>query len=289
MKTLNIFVLISIFITFVNCNAIPESSSLFKDVLKEVNLSNIKVLEDNLVKRQMKIEDTSCRNELEQFLDCLNNNMATEKICKTVSTELCQKFLNDPITYIPSCEKYDKAKAKILYSRIKATKSLENLYCGESCEFSKEMSKDLSTQKSRKEVDPMDLYTPSESAFKSDCTRKECVDKAISLYETLLEYEKVLMENDPEAYQELSSKDEKENEVVEAMLKENLEKYRSCASSSSTSSNANANSNANSNASTPANNTKTDAGKDQSSDTIKMNASNILLFTIITLTLYFLF
>ncbi len=89
MKTLNIFALISIFVTFVNCNAIPESSSLVKEALKGLNLSNIEginvLLEDTIVKRKVSNSNEivlACRSEQLEFSECFTDSESDEATCK---------------------------------------------------------------------------------------------------------------------------------------------------------------------------------------------------------------
>ncbi len=117
--------------------------------MEAINLSNINVLEDNLIKRKTKDEETLCINEINQVIDCIDTSKTKEEICKFVSTERCQNIYNNPATYIPSCEKFNKPEANILISRIKSTKIVSNILCDESCELGKEMNRDTSTQKSR--------------------------------------------------------------------------------------------------------------------------------------------
>ncbi len=102
-----------------------------------------------------------------------------EEICNP-RTEPCKKFLSDPAVIIPTCEIV--AKELSLKSIADGVKAKLNLFCYENCEFGKEIINNIDNP------DPKKSNSTSESAFKSDCARKECVDKIINYYEHVLDH-----------------------------------------------------------------------------------------------------
>ncbi len=166
-----------------------------------------------------------------------------KQLAKKASGERCQKFYNEPASCLPSCEKLDKSESKVLYETLKYFGSLFDLFCAENrtCQLAKEI-RIKTTKMKGSNIQYSELSSPSELVFKNDCHHKECVDKSIAFYETQIEI------------MEVSTLSSTEIEKVKAGANKSVERYRSQSC------------------------TKLIG---QSNDATEMNASNILLFTII--------
>jgi len=258
MKTLTLFTLVSILITFVNCIEIPTSSLIVKDalaVIKRSNINNISIfLEDSGIKaKREELDDVykACQNEQNSFSECYTSGKNDTETCKIINGERCDKFYKDPAVHIPSCEKFDKTLAEGVNAFYKYLGSLWHLVCAKNgnCEVAKELSNKIKAGK----FQPTDLITPSESAINNDCQNKDCVGVVIDMYEKQREFITVNIKVSNE-----KGKLEVRNEnVIKGMIDKILEQLRAptCV---------------------------------QLSGIVKLNTSTILLFSIITFTLLFL-
>jgi len=262
MKILNIFSLISLFITFVNCIEIPASSLIVKDALAVINRSNVNnisvFLEDSSIKaKRDELDDiyNACQSEQNSFSECYTNGKNDTETCNIMNGERCEKFYKNPEAYIPSCEKFDKTLAQGVYAFYKYLGSLWHLVCAENgnCEVAKELSNKIKAGK----IEPSDLISPSESAINNDCQNKDCVGVVIDMYEKQREFITVNIKVSNEKGKLGSPVEVRNENVIKGMIDKILEQLRAptCV---------------------------------QLNGIVKLNTSTILLFSIITFTLLFL-
>jgi len=269
MKTLNFFALVSIFVTFVNCNEVPSSLLIDKEALTIINpsfLNNINIFsEDNTKAKRANIKGVesdpnaiACKKEQNDFSDCFGNDGSTE-FCDAISKERCIKFFKDPAADLPSCEKYDHSVAQELSISFKYMGSINQLVCANNgnCTMAKQLIENVKTGKSKGKLQPSDIDAVSEEALNSDCSHKDCIEAAIYMYETQREMVDVLLKVSKEKDKDFTQTEEKKkgtNELL-SMTNKNLELLYSCS---------------------------------QKSGTVKIIVSNVLLISIITVFIIFL-
>jgi len=270
MKTLSIFFLASIFVTFTKCIEIPVSSLIVEEALTAINRLNINdannIFLENInvkTKRNELDDDTykACITEQRSFLECYDGeNRSDEETCKIINEERCVKFFENPALYFPSCEKYDQSLTgnsfsnyKSLVANYKLLGSLLNLICVDdgNCTIAKQLINKSNLGKTQ----PSDLASLSEGALNSDCRRKDCVEAAIDVYENQRDILETNMEFNEEIGFTINEKDATEINNTLNLINNNLEYLQTCA---------------------------------QQSGAAKINASNILLISIITFILLFL-
>jgi len=189
MKTLNIFSLISVFVTFVNCIEIPASSLIVKDILAAVNtthFNDINVFLEGISVKAKRYEINysdanyiACQDDQQSYSECFTSTISDTETCNIVNGERCDKFYKNP--YLPACEKYDKSVAEGLYVYLKYIGSLFHLMCTDNgdCTLFKHLINNIKLGKTQ----PTDLNTLSEGVLDSDCSRKECREATIDLLE----------------------------------------------------------------------------------------------------------
>jgi len=261
MKVLIIFVLISIIITFANCNETSISSFILKEILttvypSQLNDINIFLKGNNVKAKRDKTEDyIACLNEQNDFSDCFGDDIP--KTCNITNGERCVKFYKDPALYLPSCEKLDKSLAEGLSASYKFVGSIFQLFCINNldCTIAKQLLNKINSDDKVSNMKPTDLFSPSEEDLNSDCNRKDCVEKAIDMYEKQKEAMEINMEVNKKMNYTYSEKEMQIYNERMSSADKVLEYLHSCA---------------------------------QKSDAVTIITSNILLLSIITVFIIFL-
>jgi len=268
MKIINIYALASIFVTFTNGIETPVTSLIVEEALTAMNHLNFndtnKILLENInvkTKREELNDENflSCVEEQKKFIECYQDDgKSDDEMCKIINEERCVKFYEDPAFYLPSCEKYDKSLPersfstyKLLVSKYKLLGSLRYLFCDSNCAISQQ----LINKSSHGENEPSDLASPGERALHSDCRRKNCVEKAIDVYEKQREALEINLEFNEEVGYAINEDDKTEINNALDLINYNLEYLQTCA---------------------------------QQSGAFKINASNVLLLNIIIVIITFL-
>jgi len=199
MKILNIFVLVSIFITFLYSKVLA-SPLIVKKTLTGINLSHFNninaFLEGNHAKAKRERGEgdhsletkNACKNEQKSFKDCytIEEKKIDEEICKMVSEDRCDKFFKDPVTYIPSCGKFDKSMGDGLNALYKFIGSFYHFTCANdrNCTIAKKIANKIELSN----IQLNELSSPKEEDLNDDCHNKNCVDTATEMYENYREY-----------------------------------------------------------------------------------------------------
>jgi len=251
MKSLNIFVLFSIFIVktalaAVNPLYLNDINDLFED-------NNVKAKRDD----HSSDNKIACKNELKSFSDCytIDNRKIDEQVCTTIMQDRCNKFFKDPASYIPSCAKYDKSMGEGYNALYKLIGSLYQYSCvnNRNCTIAKQLVNKIEINDIQSNL----FTSPTEEDLDSDCHYKDCADSATDMYGNLLEYVNVYSETEKKYGLVNATIEEEYNKEIKS-INNILEYLKSPACV-------------------------------QQSGAVRINASNVLLFSIITFILVFLF
>jgi len=230
MKTLNIITLVSIFVTYVNCMNIP-SSSIVKEALTTINKSyfnhtnNINVLfKGNNVKAKRYEFDYSdanfiaCQKEQMDFEECYTDATDDIETCKILKGERCDNFYKNPAAYLPSCEKFDKSIAEGIYSLYKYMGSIAQYLCANNRRCAITMKIKINAQLSTEEN--YSTVFPNENDLKEDCSNKECHEAMVKMYENQRSCYKINRDVDTEKGETFTEKETKTyNETMNSLDK----------------------------------------------------------------------